>query len=131
MSGLSSPPQGEISKDRWSPLLNDITRDYRGAHARVEVLGPEAGYNVETENRPFAGLSADTKDGENAVWILFGSEVENHLAHGVQGVTNIRMPPPASAGGELVLEIEAGDRTKTILTLTQPELFELPPAEGR
>ena len=35
----------------------------------VEVLGPDVGYQVETENRPFDGISTDIKDNEQVVWI--------------------------------------------------------------
>jgi hypothetical protein len=51
----------------------DFTRENRGAHAVVEVLGPDVGYNVQTEDRPFDGIAADVKDGEDTVWITFGS----------------------------------------------------------
>ena len=50
-------------------FLADFTRNNRGAHARLEVLGPDVGYQVETDNRPFDGIAADENDGEDAVWI--------------------------------------------------------------
>ena len=49
------------------PFLADFTRKNRGAHARLEVLGPDVGYQVETEDRPFDGIVPDLKDGEDAV----------------------------------------------------------------
>ena len=65
----------KIGQDRWIQFLNDFTRENRGAHARVEIIGAnvEVGYQVETENRPFDGVSADIKDGESAVWITFSN----------------------------------------------------------
>jgi len=40
-------------------FLADFTRNNRGAHARLEVLGLDVGYQVETDNRPFDGIAAD------------------------------------------------------------------------
>jgi hypothetical protein len=115
-----------IGRDQWIPFLADFTRDNRGAHARLDVLGPDVGYQVETEDRPFDGIASDTKDGEDAVWITFGSTPDQHLTHGVHGVTVIRIRPAVGLQGAAVL-IEARDGTKTLLELSRPEDYELPP----
>jgi hypothetical protein len=109
------------------PFLADFTRKNRGAHARLEVLGPDVGYQVETENRPFDGIVPDVKDGEDAVWIIFGSTPDQHLTHGVYGVTAIRVRLASTLHGAAVL-VEAHDGTKTLLELSRPEDYELPPA---
>lgn len=77
----------EIELDRWIPFLAEFTREYRGAHGRLEVFGADAGYQVETDNRPFDGIPADIKDRENAVWINFESTPADHLTHGIRNVT--------------------------------------------
>ena len=61
----------EIHADQWIPFLAESTRENRGAHARLEIVGPdtEVGYRVETEDRPFDGASADIKDRERTVWL--------------------------------------------------------------
>ena len=117
----------DIETDRWISFLGEFTRENRGAHARLEVIGPntDIGYQVETEDRPFDGISADVKKkGETAVLITFESTPENHITHGVQNVTAIRLLSPA-AGKGAVLEIEARDGTKTVLELSLPGEFEL------
>ena len=121
------PPTLDIQKDQWVKFLAEFTRENRGAHARLEVLGADAGYQVETENRPFEGIAADIKDRENTVWITLGSTPSDHHAHGVQKVTAIRVLPPVMSAGA-TLEIEAQDGTKTLLELTRPEDYALPPA---
>jgi Family of unknown function (DUF5335) len=118
-----------VDQGRWNQFLADFTRENRGAHARLDVLGPDVGYQVETENRPFDGIASDTKDGEHAVWIVFGSSPDQHLTHGVHGATTIRVRPPSGLLGAAVL-IEARDGTKTLLELTRPEDYELPPAKA-
>src|SRR5260370_41977477 len=47
----------EIAEDQWITFFAEFTRENRGAHARVEVLGTDVGYQVETDNRPFDGAA--------------------------------------------------------------------------
>ena len=116
-----------IQKDQWTPFLAEFTRENRGAHARLEVLGTGSDHYV-VEDRPFEGIASDNKDGEHAVWIDLGDTPENHLTHGVQNVTAIlarfAVPPSGPA-----LEIISKDGTRTLLQLTLPEEYALPPAE--
>ncbi len=124
------PNTQEVPLDQWIPFLAAFTRENRGAHARLEIVGAdtEVGYQVQTEGRLFDGVSADIKDRERAVWIAFGSTPADHLTHGVQSAKVIRTLPPSETRGA-VLEVEAADGTKTILDLTKPEEYALPPAE--
>ncbi len=115
----------EIEKDQWVTFLADFTRENRGAHARLELIGAEVGYQVETENLPFDGVSIDGRDGEQAVWITFGSMPEDHLSHGIQNVTAIWVRLPSGEAGA-ALEVAAKDGTKTLLELRRPEAYALP-----
>jgi hypothetical protein len=119
----------EIDKDQWSAFLAEFTRENRGAHTRLEVLGPDVGYQVETENRPFDGISADIKDAECAVWITFGSKVEDHMTHGIQNVTAIRVRRPVGELGAAV-EVVAQDGTTTLLELSRPEAYAISAGGG-
>ena len=67
-----SQPTQDVGKDQWSTFLAEFTRENRGAHARLEVLGPEVGHQVPADDRPFDEISADMKDGEQTVWITLG-----------------------------------------------------------
>ena len=118
----------EVKKDEWITFLAEFTRENRGAHARLEILGSDASYQVQTEDRPFDGISSDVKDGEQGVWIAFGSTSGDHLTHGVQQVTAIRLRPAAGSEGP-ALEVEARDGSKAILELSPPEAYALPTAE--
>jgi hypothetical protein len=115
----------EVRQDQWIWYLAEFTKENRGAHGRIDVLGPDVGRQVETENRPFDGVSADVKDGEHAVWIMFGSSPTDHLAHGVESVVRIRVRPPVGELGA-AMEIVAQDGTKTLLTLSRPDAYALP-----
>jgi len=116
----------------WGVYFAQFTRYFRGAHATLEVLGPGVGYQVMTNDWPFDGLAADFKDKERSVWITFGfgSNPEDRLTHGIHNVVAVRTgPPPAQAAA--VLEIEAKDGNRTLLTLTRPEEYALPPGSRR
>jgi hypothetical protein len=115
----------EIEKDQWVTFLADFTRENRGAPARLEVAGAEVGHQVETENLPFDGVSTDGKDSEQAVWISFGSTLEDHLTHGIQNVTAIWVRLPSGQAGA-ALKVIANDGTTTILQLSRPEVYALP-----
>ena len=121
-----------IHPDQWIPFLAQFTKENRGAHARLEIVGPdtEVGYQVETEDRPFDGVSSDTKDREREVWIAFGSTPEDHLTHGIPQATIIRVLPASEATGA-VLEVESADGTRNILYLTGPESYALQAGERR
>jgi hypothetical protein len=117
----------EIDHNQWNVVFAEITNQYRGVHARVEVFGPEVNYQVEAEGRPFDGISADNKDGERVVWIAFGG---GHLTHGVHGVKSVRVLPVSGANGP-VIGVEATDGTKTLVRLGMPGDHALPPGEAR
>lgn len=121
-------PDMLVNRSQWIDFFARFTRDYCGAHARLEVLGSGVGFQVETEDRPFDGIATDVKDEEDTVWITFGSTLDDHLTHGVQGVTAIRVRPSGSQTGPAVV-IEARDGSKTLLELSRPEDYVLPPAE--
>jgi hypothetical protein len=122
-----SPRRGtqELPRDSWVPFLDQFTRENRGAHARLEIVGGEAGSRVETEDSPFDGISADVKDREHTIWITLGTNAADHLTHGVHART-IRTGPPDGNGGA-VLEIEADDGSKTVLELSNPGAYAIEP----
>ena len=91
----------DIPANEWIPFLAFFTRENRGAHAVLEVLEEGVGRQVATEDRPFDGISADAKDGENTVWIAFGSTPDGLFTHGVHGATAIRVHPAAVSEAEI------------------------------
>jgi Family of unknown function (DUF5335) len=128
-STLNRLDDREVPLNQWIPFLAEFTRQYRGAHARLEIIGPstEIGYGVPTEDRPFDGVSADIKDRERTVWITFAFTSEDVFTHGIHEATVLRsLLPPGNT--RPILEVEAADGTKTILELTSPDDYSLPPA---
>lgn len=117
----------DIRREEWNEFLADFTRANRGAHAELEVLGLGGGRYVPTEDRPFDGMAADLKGGENIVWMYFGQDPDDRLTHSIQQATAIRVRFPEGGSGYAV-EVDAQDGTRTLLELSLPQAFELPPA---
>jgi hypothetical protein len=106
--GSTVSQQGDTQKietDQWVPFLAAFTRENRGAHGRLDVLGEGAGYQVETEDRPFDGITADVKDQERTVWIHFGATPGEHLTHGAHSASAIWIAQSTEDSG-------AGDRNR-------------------
>lgn len=120
-----TPQTQTVPRDQWNIFLTAFTRENRGAHARLEVVGGETKYQVETENKPFDGISVDFKDRECTVWIVLGQTAADHVSHGISNATALRVIPPAGGRGA-TLEVESEDRTKTILEMSNPADFALP-----
>ena len=118
----------ELEKNQWIAFLAEFTRQNRGAHASLEVLDPDIGYQIEAKDRTFDGVSVDVKDGEKNLWITLASTPADHHTHGIHNVTAIRVLPPTTSAGAVV-EVEAQNGTKTLLELTRPEDYALPPAK--
>lgn len=125
MTEINTLSAQEIAPDQWLTALDEFTRENRGAHGSLEVLGSDPAYLVETENRPFDGVSADVKDGEHTVWITFGSTAADHLAHSVPRAKAIRILQPTSDSGA-VLGVDSSDGTRTVLELSKPGDYALP-----
>jgi len=118
--------QQDLQSDQWAAILTTLTREFRGAHGRVEVSGTELGYVVPTEGRQFEGISADNKDGERVVWISFAGGPDGHLTHGIHKVSSIHMLTPDGTA-RAAIEVRSDDGSKTILTLDGPGSHALPP----
>lgn len=132
MGETTTLPSGRATLDvpveEWAVFMDEFTRDNRGAHGEIEILGAEdIPRIIEIEDRLFGGISVDHKDGEDTIWILFGADPDDSVSHSIVNATAVHAVPASGAQGA-VLEIEAKDGTRTLLELTLPEEFALPPA---
>jgi hypothetical protein len=119
----------EIPEDRWNAFFREFTGENLGAHGRLEMMNlDDVGREVGLENRPFQGISADTKGSDTAIWITFGTTPNDHFAHGIHGAKSVRWLRAEGDRGA-VLEIVDRDGTKTILTLSPPQEFALSEAD--
>jgi hypothetical protein len=94
----------------------------------LEVLGEAAGRQVATEDRPFEGISADSKDGEATVWIAFTSTPDDVFTHAFM-VRQRSACARATVDSGAAVEIEARDGTITLLILSRPKEYARPAAD--
>jgi hypothetical protein len=120
----------EIHPAEWNAFSVEFTRQYRGAHARLEIVGPDTdiGYQVEVENQPFDGVAADTRGHERTVWMTFSPRSSHHVAHGIRNAAKVRILDRGQHAGP-VLEVESDDGTQSILELSKPFQYALLPGK--
>jgi formate hydrogenlyase transcriptional activator len=72
---VNQPNTWEIAPDQWIPFLAEFERENRGAHARVEVSGPDVGYTLQ----PAVLIAGETGTGKGRVAKIHdGSERWQH-----------------------------------------------------
>ena len=128
-SDTRSEESRQIERSNWLPFLDEFTRENRGAHARLLVIGPDAGARVEAEDRPFDGISADVKAGEDRVSITLGSSPDDHIERGIESAKTIWLRPSVAESGP-TLEVVSKDGTRTVLELTRAGDYRLSSAAG-
>ena len=52
----------EIPREAWAQALNEFTAIHEGWLVSLDVLGPEIGAQLEINNLPLLGVSADRAD---------------------------------------------------------------------
>ena len=110
-------PTQEIQRGEWTTFFDTFSKMHPGDTATVQVLDPDLGVSEEARSLPFVGISADRKGSEkDAIWILLGTEAEDHLEHMVPEPTHVWLKSGDTSKGD-ALEIEAEDGTKTIVQL--------------
>lgn len=122
---LPAAQGSDIPRQAWNEFTTAFTLTNRGAHAVLELLGLDEGRYVPVEDRPFDGVAADFKDGEDVIWMFFGGDSTDRITHGIQQVTAVRVRPPAGGSG-YALEVDSKDGTRTLLELTLPQAYALP-----
>jgi len=106
--------RGRFAFYEWTERLEEFTRRNAGKLARLEVIDPEIGAQIEENHAPFVGASFDPRDGR--VHIMFGGrDGGGHLTRSIGGVTAVQMLRDR-AGRDVFLRVAHG-RGQTLLTL--------------
>lgn len=109
-----SEEHGRFVFYEWTERLEEFTRRNAGRFARLEVIDPDIGAQVEENHAPFVGASFDPRDGR--VHIMFGGrDGGGHLTRSIGGVTAIQLLRDRT-GGDVFLRVAHG-RGQTLLTL--------------
>ena len=105
----------EIPRDEWAEYLDSFSRQHEGWLVTVEVSGAEVGAQVEAQELPLQGVTAELKaGGEDAISITVGREGTERVTHIVTRPAHIRVEQ-AEDGSDMTLQIEAADGVTTLI----------------
>lgn len=107
----------EIPREEWKEFLETFSRQHEGWLVTLEVMGAEIGAQVEAEEKPLDGITAELKgEGEDSISIAIGLTPEERVEHNVMSPTYVRVEQ-AESGSDMTLQIESQDRATTLLRL--------------
>ena len=104
----------EIPRNEWVKFFNGFSKQHSGGQVTLHVIDADMGAQVEAENLPLQGISADLKDNEDLIEINVGEPSGSHVEHQVAEPTHVRLKQNAQ-GADEALEIETEGGTMTLL----------------
>ena len=105
----------EIPRDEWVAFFDSFSRQHDGWLITVELLGADAGAQVESREQPLAGITADLRDGgEDVISILVGRRSEDHVAHIIRAASHVSLKE-TDEGAHEALHIESKNGATTLL----------------
>lgn len=115
----------EIPRDEWSTFFDAFSRSHEGWLATVEVLGRDIGAQVEANDLPLVGVTAELKGGEtDTVSIIMGEATGDHITHTVTRPTHVRVEQTESGAVE-ALQVESAEGSRTLLRFRSAVLPEM------
>ena len=115
----------EIPRGEWVKFLDSFSRQHEGWLVTVEVLGAEIGAQVEAQELPLEGVTAELKGGdEDAITIILGGGSRERVTHNISQPTHVRIEQTVS-GADMTLQIESGGGVTTLLRFRSAMLPEM------
>lgn len=112
----------EVSRHDWGKALSQFSAIHEGWLVSLDVLNNEIGAQLEFNDLPLLGVSADhVKDG--TVTISAARSAAEHVSHTIHAPTRISIERRED-GADVALQIESADGTKSILRFRTPALPE-------
>lgn len=109
----------EIPRNKWKEYFSEFSRVMEGWDTKVEVLSCNIGAQTLSTGLPFGGVTFDEKDGQATVDLSLGLDAESHITHNIPQPTKVAFEDGFLEHGG-VLDIEAQDGSKTLVTFVQP-----------
>jgi Family of unknown function (DUF5335) len=104
-------PTREIPASDWREFFDVFSRVHDGWLATLEVFG-DLGAQVEAENLPLRGVTADREGESTSVTLLLG-EPEHRVTHRVIRASHVRLDQ-TEEGADAALQVES-ERGETAL----------------
>ena len=115
----------EIPRHEWVEFFDSFSRQHEGWLVTVEVLGAEIGAQVEAQELPLHGITAELKGGdEDTISVILGGEPTGHVTHSVTGPKHVRIEQTED-GADMTLQIESGDGVTTLVRFRSAMLPEM------
>jgi len=104
----------EIPRNEWGKFFDGFSKQHFGWQASLQVFDADLGAQIEAENLPLQGISADLKDNEDIIEINVGETPASHVEHQISDPTHVRLKQNAQ-GADEALEVETESGTMTLL----------------
>jgi nucleotide-binding universal stress UspA family protein len=103
-----------VARSDWTRELTRVSLAYQGEPAGIAVVRDDLGTQREASGLPFLGVTADARDGADAIAVMLGKADGTHLTHVIPHPQDIRVSEP-NDGHDLELLIVARDGSTTVL----------------
>lgn len=110
----------EIARYDWMSFFDSLTYLHVDQPVSIEILRRDIGAQLQVDDMPFDGITAELKGSHATITIAAGSEPDRHIAHVITDPVSVRLAR-GSAGEDEALEIVDADRTVTLVFFDGPK----------
>jgi Family of unknown function (DUF5335) len=101
----------DLPRESWKEFFDGFSRRHQGWLVDVEVLGSDIGAQLEAEDLPLEGISADHDNKDISIALLRDGKITEHFVTRPQQVR-----VEEEGGAEVAIEIESSSGPTTIVT---------------
>jgi hypothetical protein len=109
----------EIARYDWVSFFDSLTYLHVEEPVSIEVLRQDIGAQLQVDDLPLDGITAELKGSHATITIAAGSDPDRHIAHVISDPVSVRLAQ-GSAGEDEALEIVDADRTVTLVFFDAP-----------
>ena len=106
----------EIPRERWADELNVFTATHEGWLVSLDVFESDVDAQLEIDNLPLIGVSADRIDHDGAIAISVARSTTDHFTHIIRRVTRVYVER-VHDGTTARLLVDSAGGTRTVLQL--------------
>lgn len=110
----------EIARYDWASFFDSLTYLHVDEPVSIEVLRPDIGAQLQVDDLPFDGITAELRGPSATIIIAAGTDPERHVSHVIADPVSVRLAR-GSAGEDEALEIVDADRTVTLVFFDAPK----------
>lgn len=110
----------EIARYDWTSFFDSLTYLHVDEPVSIEVLRQDIGAQLQVDDLPLDGITAELKGPRATITIAAGSDPERHISHVITEPVSVRLAR-GSAGEDEALEIVDADRTVTLVFFDAPK----------